>query len=156
MLRLFVLSALCLSFVLSSVSKEKSVPENVKNSFTKKFPNVKKMEWEFDKEDNLWEVEFKMNKEEYEASFNEKGEWLETEKEIRFKDLPNEVKSTLELDFKNYEIEEVEYLENSKGQFYEVEVEIEENNIEKEYEIIFSKKGELIDKKEEKEEDDKD
>ena len=59
----------------------KAIPEIVKTAFTKKFPSVKKVDWEKES-DSEWEAVFKMNRIEYSANFTTDGKWLETEHEI--------------------------------------------------------------------------
>ena len=53
----------------------KAIPEIVKTAFTKKFPSVKKVDWEKES-DSEWEAVFKMNRIEYSANFTTDGKWL--------------------------------------------------------------------------------
>ena len=50
---------------------QKTVPENVKKEFAKKYPAVQAVKWGSE-EANEWEAEFKMNGKEMSASYDEK------------------------------------------------------------------------------------
>jgi len=127
------------------------VPANVKKAFEEKVSNAKEVEWEYDSEDKLWEVEYEIGKDEFTTAFDESGKWIETEKEIKFSKLPKPVKATLKADFSDYEVEEVEFVETPEGRFYEVEVELEEDDNEMAFELCISPEGKVISKEEEKE-----
>jgi predicted small lipoprotein YifL len=132
------------------------VPSNVKNAFEQKVSNAKDVEWEYDIEDKLWEVEYEIGKTEITSAFDENGKWVETENEIKFSELPEAVKATLKADFSDYEVEEVEYVETPDGKFYEVEVELEKDKKEIEFELLFSPDGKVVKKEQEKDDEDED
>ena len=51
-------------------------------AFNANFPDAKKVKWKI--EDTIeWEAEFRMNRKEYSANFNNNGEWQETEYELK-------------------------------------------------------------------------
>jgi hypothetical protein len=130
------------------------VPSNVKKAFEQKVSNAKDVEWEYDNEDKLWEVEYEIGKAEFTSVFDVNDKWVETEKEIKFTELPEAVKATLKADYSDYEVEEVEFVETPEGRFYEVEVELEKDNQELEYELLFSADGKVVKKEPEKDDDD--
>jgi uncharacterized membrane protein YkoI len=136
----------CSLFAFNSIGRN-DVPQKVKDAFAKKFPTVKKVDWEKESE-NEWEGEFKMNKIEYSANFSSDGTWLETEHEIDIKDVPENVMKTLKAEFSEYEIEEAEISETPKGSFYEFAIEKGET----EMEVVLNSNGEIL--KSEKEEND--
>ena len=123
------------------------VPEAVKKAFYQKFPNVKVEKW-YKEGDNVWEAEFHQNGKEYEASFDSEGNWLETEYEIRFKDLPDAVKQVIKTQFKGYEREEIAIAETPYGKVYEVEFE----KGKEEFEVEFKEDGTIVKKEPEQEE----
>lgn len=136
---------------LSSVSCGQSAPENVKEAFSKKFPDAKDVKWEKENKSE-WEAEFKMAGEEYSANFSNEGEWMETEHEMKISDLPNVVKNTLSSEFDGYEVEEAEMVETPKFKGYELELEKGKSTLE----VVFDANGKVLKKKEEKEDDDED
>ncbi|MDY0779361.1 hypothetical protein [Tenacibaculum sp. IB213877] len=76
MKKLNVFTLLALAVTISSCAQtknDKKTPQLVISSFTKKFPNAKKIEWSKENE-NEWEAEFKMNHIEYSANFSNTGE----------------------------------------------------------------------------------
>jgi len=97
------------------------VPQAVKDSFAKKFPTVKKVDW--DKESSTeWEAEFKMDNMEYSANFLADGTWKETEHEIKESEVPQNVMATLKSNFADYKIKESEISETNDGMVYEFEI----------------------------------
>ena len=74
-----------------------------------------KSEWAFDEEDNLWEAEHVFNHTEYTSAFTPTGEWVETEKELKRKDLPQAVLTTLKSEFDDFDIEEVVWIETPRA-----------------------------------------
>lgn len=99
----------------------KNVPADVKTSFSQKFPKAINAKW--DKEDeNVWEVEFKMDNKSYSANFDLSGVWLETEYEIEINLIPSDVKATLDSEFAGYKIKEPEVSETAEGTIYEFQL----------------------------------
>ena len=124
-----ILGAFLICTIFAFSSGVDKVPQKVKEAFTKKFPTVKKVKWEKETATE-WEAEFKMNKVEYSANFLEDGSWRETEHEIKEKDIPKNVKSTLTTTFPDYEMEEAEISETQNGIVYEFEIENGETEME--------------------------
>ncbi|WP_194852411.1 PepSY-like domain-containing protein [Nonlabens antarcticus] len=126
------------------------VPQVVKETFMKKFPTAKKVDWEKESETE-WEAEFKMNKMEYSANFLEDGTWKETEHEIDISEVPQVVMASLNFNFSGYEIEEAEISETSSGSVYEFEMEKGESELE----VAIDDNGKVV-RKENLEEEDED
>jgi hypothetical protein len=98
-----------------------SVPENVLTAFSKKFPAAEKIKWA--QENKMeWEAEFKINGKDYSANFDESGSWMETEYAIPEKEIPPQVKTTLENEFSGYKIQASEISETSDGKMNEFEL----------------------------------
>ncbi|WP_268225475.1 PepSY-like domain-containing protein [Sinomicrobium oceani] len=106
---------------IAFITKDK-VPQVVKDSFSKKFPKVKRVDWEKE-EANEWEAEFKLKKKNYSANFLDDGTWQETEYEIEEKEVPEHIISSIMDSFPGYEIEEAEVSETVQGVNYEFEIE---------------------------------
>ena len=98
--------ALSIAFFLQSWEQkmdDNNPPEKVKTVFSKQFPEAKKVEWEQVNE-REWEAEFRMDGKEYSANFSTDGQWMETEFEIKKSDIPENIKTILAVNFKDYEI----------------------------------------------------
>lgn len=116
-------------------------PQKVRKAFAKKFPNIKKVKWEKES-DTEWEGEFKMKGIEYSANFLQDGTWQETEHEIKKKSIPANIKTTLQTEFSDYEIEEAEISETKDGSVYEFELEMGEEELE----VVIDTNGRVLKK----------
>lgn len=152
---MILVMAFC-TMTFTACGQKTDVPAKVKKAFEQKVSNAKDVEWEYDSEDKLWEVEYEIGEDKFTSAFDENGKWVETEKEIKFAELPEAVKATLKADFADYEVEEVELVETPDGKFYEVEVELEKEDKELEFELLIAPDGKVIKKEEEKDDEDDD
>ena len=96
------------------------VPQDVKKTFQKKYPDENDPDWHKDAHGNF-ESHFKIDGVKYRADFKPNGMWIETETSIDKKDLPKAIKEKIKNDFDGdiTEIEKVDH--HSKGVFYDVE-----------------------------------
>lgn len=133
----------------TALGQKTDVPQIVKQAFEQKMPNAKDVEWEYNSDDKLWEVEYKTGRAEFTSAFDENGIWVETEKEINFSKLPKAIKATLKADYSDYKVEEVEVVETLEGTFYEVEVKTGKGDKELEFELLFSPDGKVVKKEQE-------
>ena len=126
-----VLITLALLFIYVSSTALTHVPTPVSKTFDLKFPNAKNIKW--DKENkNEYEAAFSLDGIKYTASFNEKGEWLETETNITFNILPEKVQQAFNTSYKDSKIKAVAKIENSKGEIkYEIEIKQKNKTVEK-------------------------
>ena len=98
-----------------------NVPDVVIQGFQEKYPNTD-AHWE--DEDETFEAEFKMDGREATALFNSEGKWLKTEKLILAKELPKDVLTKVKKNYRNHEIEGVEWVVSaSEGEYYRLELE---------------------------------
>lgn len=126
--------------------KEKDVPLKVKEAFAKKFVSIKVEEWE--KENVNYEAEFDLNKEECSATFDDNGNWLETETEIKPSALPKAALDYLAKNLPAKKIKDAAKIENAEGKItYEAEV----NDVD----FLFDEAGNFIGKEETGESDKK-
>lgn len=109
-------------FITCQSSKKESTPEVVKAAFQKKYPNESDPDWHRDQNDNF-ESNFKKDGSHYKADFSPDGSWIETERSIKKKQLPEAVRKKLKEDYDAFEIVEIEEVDHhSKGLFYDVEL----------------------------------
>lgn len=97
-------------------------PAAVQKAFEQKFPNTSKLKW--DKENaHEYEASFEWNGKNCSANFSDSGEWLETESQITFSDLPDKVQKAYTISHKEAKIKAVAKIETSKGiTKYEVKI----------------------------------
>lgn len=127
--------------LLFSCSNEPAkVPEKVSTAFDKMFPGSANIEWEMDDE-GIWEVEYNFRGTELESSFNENGEWLETERELEFENIPDNIIKALSLSYKEWKIEEAEFVKRPDLTGYEINL---VKGIEK-MEILVDADGMIVD-----------
>lgn len=147
---MIVLAILVTGFAQAQKLKESEVPKAVKDSFAKRFPNTKGVEWSKESETEF-ESEFKNAGKEQSANFDQAGKWLVTETEIKKADLPQAVQAAIAKEFAGYKVEEAEKVETvNDGMQYEVALEKGESN----YEVLFSADGKVLKKEEKKEKGD--
>ena len=133
--RFYIVVLICLS-----ASCQAQVPEAVKIGFEKKYPGEKHSKWKVDRNGNF-ESHFKKDGKEYRADFTPKGEWIETERSIKKKELPELVRQKLKADFDDFEIVELEETRHhEKGLFYDVELKKDG----KKQDVEFKVNGEII------------
>jgi hypothetical protein len=144
---IFFIIALALGLFACAQTPPKAVTDN----FAEKFTGASGVKWE-QEEENEWEAEFKMNGAEMSASFDKAGAWLETEKEMKKKDLPATVTNTIKAQFPKAKIEEASEIQTPDFKGYEIALENGETDIE----VLVTADGKLTVNKESKEEDEKD
>jgi hypothetical protein len=134
---------LCFGFIISSAQniKENNVPENVKESFSKKYPGLKVEQWEKDGVD--YEAEFLLNKGEASAVFEANGNFKESEQIIKLYDFPKSAADYCTKNFKGYKIDVITKITDaSEKVMFNVEM---ENGIEH-FDATFDDKGNFIKK----------
>lgn len=134
--------ALIICFGFQSISQV-VIPENVMEGFSKKFPAAKKVKWEKEN-DAEFEASFKMDGKTMSANFDNNGNWLETEWDVKVKDLPKVVTDAVYQQYPCFEIEGAEYCESPGFTGYEMEIEKCKRKVEEEKEIRVSKDGQSI------------
>jgi len=133
------LLSLVFLILLGCNSNTSEIPKAVHDAFASKFPNATEVEWE--KESTTeWEAEFEIEGKEYTATFNNQGNWLETEWEIPKNELPEDVLNSLATHFSSYSIEESEISETEKGQLYELEIKVGD----KDQELSINQEGIIV------------
>jgi len=86
------------------------------------------------------------------ANFNPNGDWLETETELKLKDLSNDVKKSISTTYKGYKYKEIDFSKTPKSAVYEVELKKGEKLIE----VILDRSGKIISTKNINKEEDND
>ncbi len=141
---LLMLMAGAISFCTAQKLTMDKVPSAVASAFKQKFPNGSQPGWSKEGKESF-EVEFFNGKKRQSALFDATGKWMETETEINYNAVPGKVQRAFETEFEGYQVQEV----------YEVETPDKAINYEittfkgvKNYEVLYSAKGELLKKEE--------
>ena len=129
-------------------SKKEEVPSAAKSAFEAKFPKAQKVKWGVEKPGE-YEAEFMLNGVETSAVYDSKGQFIESEVEMKEANLPQTVKTAVAKDFASYKISSVAMTTDGKGVIsYEM---VAAKGREK-LEISFDTTGKLLKKEAEKEE----
>ena len=135
--------ALALSFfTIKGSAQVREIPEAVKTAFTKQYPTADSVKYE----DNLVSVQvhFRQNGEKFVASYNNKGEWKETQKDWTFEQLPQEVKDGFaKSKYADWETSETKIVYKPAGTEY-YRIKVEKNTVQKKN-LYFNKAGRLVD-----------
>ena len=120
-----ILIQLLLAFAFITTSQalaNEDPPEVVLEAFRTKYPEVTSPKWEIDS-NGSWEASFKVNDVKYRADFTPEGIWTETENNIDFNNLPNNVREAFLLKYKSEAFRDAEAVDSAtRGVFYEIEV----------------------------------
>ena len=123
--------------------KENQVPDLVKQSFSKVYPNIKVDTWE--KEAVNYEAEFHLNNVESSTLFSEQGNFIELEQEIVLTDLPKAAIDYCHLNYKDYKLNEAAVITDVyKKATYEVEL----KKGKEKFDLLFDEQGNFIKKEE--------
>ncbi len=113
----------------------KDVPDAVRMSLHKRYPNASKVEWENEK--GNYEASFELSEAEYSILLNNTGSILETEVEITTDELPANIKAYVSEHYAGQKIKEAARITDAKGNVsYEAEI--------KGKELIFDSTGNFI------------
>ncbi len=124
-----IIAALCFMFI-ASASYAITVPAVVKKGFESKFSDAKSVKWGKENADE-YEASFTMNGLKYSANFSSTGDWMETEGQITFDQLPAKVQSAFNDSYKGVKPRMMAKIENSKGETkYEIEIKQKKKSVE--------------------------
>jgi len=113
--------------------RNREAPEAVQIAFKAKYPDEPNPDFEQDTH-GYWEAQFKKKGIKYRADFYTNGTWIETENSIKYKELPQAVRTAVEKEYPFETISEVEHVMSSeKGEFYDVEFQRRGKNYDVEY-----------------------
>ena len=134
-----------IALIVGVASVAKSVPPEVERAFAIQYPTAKAEKWEVDS-NGYWETGFKQGELEYKADFTGDGQWVETERSVKFEDLPDAVQRAVKLDFGDDEISEIEAVDHPlKGEFFDVEFKRNGKNLDFEYDAQGKRVDSILD-----------
>ena len=113
------------------------IPSVVLNGFTEQFSNATGVEWE--KKADLYEAEFEIEKEDYEAILSSDGTIVKYKYDVSYEALPEAVQASITADYDKANIDEIELIQISETSYYQVEFDAEPND----NKIIFEESGQV-------------
>jgi len=128
-------------FFLYSCSQDipnSKVPSVVLNTVQAKFGSANKIEWE--KKNNLFEAEFKMDSIEYVVYVDPAGKLVMYKMDIKENELPTAVSLAISTEYIGYKIDDAEKIEKDGVTCYQVEL---EGKGKKDLKLNFSAEGKL-------------
>lgn len=126
---------------LSTTAQFRNIPAPVTTAFQQKYPAATNVTWE-DRVSNF-QAKFIQDNVMYEARFDKKGTWQETEMNMRFDDLPEAIKSAFRSSkFSDYTIRTVAHIERNNGA-REYRLFIRDNVVQRKY-LYYSEDGKLL------------
>lgn len=137
--RLFLVA--CLLFSSLTYAQDipvSSVPAAVMNSFNKAFPKAVKVEWEM--KGDLYNADFDVERRDHEVWINSKGAIVKHKQEIKSRELPAAVASSLKQNFKGFWIDDVDKYEVGKQFFYKIEL----KTLTQEKNVVLDSKGVIV------------
>jgi Putative beta-lactamase-inhibitor-like, PepSY-like len=119
----------------------RKIPADVTDAFAARYPHAQRVSWKDELTD--FEAQFLLNGYEMSAEFNGKGEWQNSEKKIKFEDLPAEVKDGF-IKCKYSDWEKISFTEIEKNsQPIQYRIYVKKNAIGKKY-LYFDVNGKLL------------
>ncbi len=115
-----LMSAIAIFGITAIGQSSTTVPANVKEGFTKKYPTAYDPTWK--QSDDGWGAEFQMDGKNYRSNFDAQGNWVDSEYDLKSSDVPSNVRSTLNKEYEGYRIDNSYLSENAKGKVYRFEV----------------------------------
>ena len=135
------IGACCLGAVQAEEKAEEKVPKIVEEVFAEFYPDVEVKEWELDKH-GYWEAKFEIGDLKFRADFFKEGKWRETERDIKFLELPFLIRKSIQEKFSDRELNEIEWVDSAeKGLFYDLEFKKEGPNMD----VVYAPDGTIID-----------
>ena len=110
------------SLVFPAAAQKTAIPAQVQKAFQEQYQEATEVEWEMENT-NEFEVEFELAEMEYTAEYDEKGNWIETSREIKSSKLPEIVRNQISNLYPGFKIDEAEEIEMPDFKGYEVELE---------------------------------
>lgn len=132
----------CSAMILTACDNDDNyTPEDVVvNAFKSKYPDAKRVEWET--KSGYKVADFHYNAKETEAWFEIDGQWVMTETDILYNELPQAVQASFKASvYADWRVDDVDKLERSNAEVVYV-IEVEQGN--KEYDLFYAEDGTLI------------
>ncbi len=127
------------AFISVSAFSQKNPSEIIRKEFAKKYATAKSVRWD-NEEKNEWEAEFILDGKKMSASFDNSGNWIESETAITEKELPPLVVAALNNDFSAFKKRDIEIFESVEIKGFELSLKKGKTSIE----VIFDNSGKIL------------
>lgn len=132
---LIAVALLATTIALAQKIQTKEVPAAVKTAFQKNYPQIKILKW--DKEDGNFEASYELNEIDNSVLFDQQGNIIESEVEIKTTQLPRGVLEYVKTNYKTLKVDEAAKITHNDGVIvYEVEM--------KKMDLLFDSNGKFI------------
>lgn len=101
---LLIIVFFCSSQVFAGDIKDSSVPAKVKMYVTNHFPKASGIEWDFKKDDNLYEAEFRIDGLEYKLKITPEGLLHASKEDVKIELLPKAAVDYIRKEYAGYKI----------------------------------------------------
>ena len=140
-MKLVIMTTLCTAVLYAGCRSQKlradKVPSVVVNTFQARFPAITGVDWK--KIVNGYEAEADINDStEVSVRFDETGKLLVTKQDVSNKEINATIMATIQQDYKDYEVDDVEKLETNGNVYYQVELKAKRK---KEVNLVFTVEG---------------
>jgi len=125
-----------------SYAQVENIPQNVKNTFSQKFPSITDVSW-FMGDNDEWVAEFEKENREYAVNFYKEGNWKETVYSIRFSEIPSQIRATLRKESPGYRLEDASISETEQNKVYNFQLQKGEDEVE----LVISFDNKVLQKK---------
>ena len=141
--RIYPLAAALIFFVFSASAQIREIPKEIRETFFNQYPKAENTEIK----DQLLQVKiyFTMEGDKYIATYNNKGDWKESEKESSFEKLPETIKDGFnksKFAGKEWKVTESKVIFLPDGD-EQCRIKVEKNDLQKKY-LFFNKDGRLL------------
>jgi len=138
-LKLAAIALFATAAVSAQDLKNSEVPSNLMSDFEKEYANATDVEWE--KESELYKVEFDINRKEHEIWYDTTGKITKKERELNDSDLPQAIKSKISSSYASFKIDDIEMKEENGKTTYEIELKKGWTN---EKTVLFDESGSVV------------
>ena len=83
---------------------EAQVPKVVKECVKQAYPEVKKIKWDFEEDENVYEAEFEINDLEYKLEITPEGKIVYSKEDLTIESIPDVIKEYLKKNYEGYKI----------------------------------------------------
>ncbi len=122
-----ILAIMLIAFITNSFAQNNSFIQNrdiISKYIAEKYPNSRIIEFEWENDKNMYEVELIHDSKEKDIYFDSKARWQSTKYDINKKDLPqNIINIVTSSQYNMYRIDDIEVIETPENKIYKIELE---------------------------------
>ena len=119
---------------------QREVPSIILNKFKKDYSKATEVDWE--KENNLYQVEFEVKNREHDIWYDKLGAIVKQEEEISPQEVPGKIRAVIKKEFPGLEVDEAKKVRENGRTEYHLELESRAE----EWDVIFTPDGEVVSK----------